>query len=80
MQKVVNFLLGLAVVVVGLSIVLGWFWGIPYIATLVFDQSYWFFATIWLSIHLIRNIAGRIKLQNQIKQYAEIHKILGGKE
>jgi hypothetical protein len=46
----------------------------------VFDQSYWFFATIWLSIHLIRNMVGRVKAQNQLKQYAEIHKILGGKE
>jgi hypothetical protein len=80
MKKVVNILLGLAVVIAGLSIVVGWFWGVPFIATLIFDQSYWFFATIWLSIHLIRNIIGRVKLQNQLKQYAEIHKILGGKE
>jgi hypothetical protein len=74
-----NFFAGLIMVVLFIAVVGGWFWGVPYLATLVFDQSYWFFATIWLSIHLVRNVIGRIVAQNQLKKYQTIHNILGGK-
>jgi hypothetical protein len=72
--------LGLSVILLAVvAIILGWFWGVPYLAYMIYDNiSYWTYATVWLSIHLIRNIHGRIKAQNTLNKIKEVNDIMGG--
>lgn len=73
-------LLQLGFLVLFVAIVIGWFWGVPYLFHLIMPHiSYTLFATVWLSIALVKNIYGRIKAQSQLKQIAEVQKIMGGK-
>lgn len=62
------------------AIVVGWFWGVPYLFHLIMPHiSYTLFATVWLSIALVKNVYGRIKAQSQLKQIAEVQKIMEGR-
>jgi hypothetical protein len=79
MKTALQWFLAGILVVLFFAILIGWFWGIPYVAYMIYDGfSYWLYATVWLSIHLVRNIHGRVKAQNQLKKIAEVQNILGG--
>ncbi|UTV34818.1 hypothetical protein [Bacillus altitudinis] len=72
-------LLQLGFLILFAAIVVGWFWGVPYLFHLIMPHiSYTLFATVWLSIALVKNIYGRIKAQSQLKQIAEVQKIMEG--
>lgn len=80
MQKVILYILSGFMFLLAGGIILGWFWGVPYLFTLFIDGSYWFFATIWVSIHLVTNIIGRMYAQKQLKELIEkltINKLKG---
>ncbi|MDQ0976666.1 hypothetical protein QFZ31_006718 [Neobacillus niacini] len=80
MNKVFEVLLFLIIVIGCIGLIVSWFYGVPALAHMIYEPiSYAVYLSIWLSIHLVRNMIGRIKAQNQLKQYQEIHKILGGK-
>ncbi|WP_045513946.1 hypothetical protein [Bacillus amyloliquefaciens] len=87
MKKEINFkfgkttstIMGFVVIILALVIVIGWFWGMPYLFHLVFRNiSYTLFATVWLSIHLVRNIYGRLKAQYHLEQLA--NELMGGRK
>ncbi|MCY8256417.1 hypothetical protein MOC12_20885 [Bacillus spizizenii] len=71
--------LGFFVILLFLSIIIGWFWGMPYLFHLVFRNiSYTMFATVWLSIHLVQNVYGRLKAEYHLKKFA--NELMGGRE
>lgn len=80
-KKVFTFLLGLSVVIVLLALVVGWHFGVPYVAHKAFDQlSYSTYLAIWFGLYFVRNAIGRMILKSKLKKYEAIHNILGGKK
>ncbi|WP_353856735.1 hypothetical protein [Bacillus sp. Bos-x628] len=79
MKQLLQIILQIGLLILLSAIVIGWFWGVPYLFHLIMPHiSYTLFATVWLSIALVNNIYGRIKAQRQLKQIAEVQKIMGG--
>lgn len=83
MKKEINFKFGkvgtVFVLLLLLVIIVGWFWGIPYLFHLMFHGiSYTLSATVWLSIHLVTNIYGRLKAEYHLKMIAV--ELMGGKK
>jgi hypothetical protein len=68
LYKILDFLGAIFLSLVFLALVLFWYIGIPYLAfKFIGGVSYTAYLSLWLGMHLLRNIFGRIKAQKQIK-------------
>lgn len=80
-EIIIKTLLIIGLFILGVAIVGGWYFGIPYLYYIIFDNlDYSDCLAIWFGIMIIGHVIQRYKLNRQLRQYQQIADILKGKK
>lgn len=76
MVKMISEALLFIIILIGMvAIILGWLFGIPYVAYMLYDGlSYTTYLSIWFGMLFVRNFYGRMTLEKQLKQIIGVKK------